>query len=200
MTPKIKKALHACEAANKNVKVGDEVWHLHHQQLHEMVNEPIQNRIDYIMKHKPEHERITRLEWLRPVLFLEVPREKAWAAYDKARAAYDKARAAYDKARAAYDKARAAYKKAWAAYDKARAAYDKARAAYNKAWAPYDKARAAYDKAWAAYDKARAAYDKARAAYKKAWADLNIDWEAQHRIELPSCPWNGRTLIFPVAQ
>jgi tetratricopeptide (TPR) repeat protein len=123
-----------------NSPIGILIWHIHHDQLIELLTEPLQNRIDYIKANKPEAEIPIRLKWLTPVQHPEkVPEE------------FVKAREAYDKAWEAYDKAREAYVKAWEAYDKAWEAYDKARGAYVKAREAYDKAQEAYVKAWEDY-------------------------------------------------
>ena len=102
-----------------NSPIGILIWHIHHDQLIELLTEPLQNRIDYIKANKPEAEIPIRLKWLTPVQHPEkVPEEfvKAREAYDKAWEAYDKARGAYVKAREAYDKAQEAYVKAWEDY------------------------------------------------------------------------------------
>jgi hypothetical protein len=79
----------------------DWYWHIHHEIIGEPLTEPLQNRLDYIAKYKPEPERELRLRLIAPVTAPE-PEEvvKAWAAYVTARAAYDKAWAAYVTARA----------------------------------------------------------------------------------------------------
>jgi len=96
-------------------------WHIHHDKLVEPLTEPIENRIKYIKKEKPENERELRLKLLKKV------KGKLPAKFVKAREAYYKAREAYYKAEEAYIKAREAYYKA-------REAYVKARSAYYKAW------------------------------------------------------------------
>jgi hypothetical protein len=122
-------------------------WCIHHQQESEALDEPIENRIRYILRRKPEAEQALRFINLRPVSLASI------ASIAAPRRAYDKVRGA-----------------AWAKYDKvtgpARAEYDKVRGA---AWAEYEKVRGA---AWAKYDKvtgpARAEYDKVRGAAHRA--------------------------------
>ena len=82
-------------------------WHNHHEVICEPRTGPIEERLDYIRKHKPQSERETRLRLIAPVT-VELPAalDTAWAASVKAGAAYVKAWAAYVTARAAYDKAR----------------------------------------------------------------------------------------------
>jgi len=168
-----------CRAAFSNSEVGDLVNFCHHEYPLEILSDPAENRIDYILKAKTDNVAL-RLRLFRPAK-LPVGDVK----FDKARAAYDKARAAYDKAGDAYRKAWDTYRKAWDTYRKAGDAYDKARAAYDKAWAAYDKAWAAYDKARAAYDKAGDAYDKAWAAYRKAWDTYRKAGDAYDKAYLP---------------
>ena len=42
-------------------------WHVHHQNLCEMLTEPVENRIAYIKANKPKSEIETRLRLLKPV-------------------------------------------------------------------------------------------------------------------------------------
>ena len=92
---RIAKAQRDCERAFEGVEVGAPVMHCHHERLAELLTEPPQNRIDYIVVEKAKQETpeqiITRLERFRPV---DVSKLQTWAAYDKARAAWDKAWAA----------------------------------------------------------------------------------------------------------
>jgi len=122
-------------------------WCIHHEIEFEELNEPIENRIGYILSNKSKHEQITRLDNMRPVstasLKIVLP----------ARKAYDEARAS---ARKAYNEAIAPARKA---YDEATAS---ARKAYNEAKAP---ASEAYDEAitsaWKACNEAIASAHRA---------------------------------------
>lgn len=90
----------------KKPKIGDLMFHIHHDILVEPLGHPLEDRIAYIEKNKPKAERPTRLRLMRAVKGPLPPRlERGRAAYGKAGAALDKARAAYDKAGAALDKA-----------------------------------------------------------------------------------------------
>ena len=149
-------------------------WHNHHEVICEPRTGPIEERLDYIRKHKPQSERETRLRLIAPVT-VELPAalDTAWVASVTARAAYDKARAAHNKALAAYD----------------------------TAWAASVKAAVASVTARAAYDKALAAHDKAQAASDTALADAAPELERLHALDCPAalagrCPWDGTT-IFP---
>ena len=136
----IKEELKACKKAFTSNPKAKFAWTCHHTVLIELLTEPYQNRIKYIMTGKPESERAVRLRNFRPVR-IKLPARliKAGAEYDKARAEYNKTRAEYDKAGAELDKARAEYNKAWAEYNKAWAKWDKARAEYiNKGKATRD--------------------------------------------------------------
>jgi hypothetical protein len=159
--------------------VGLYFWHIHHDQLVEQADEPITQRREYILRHKPLAEQDTRLRLLRRVRD-QVLVTRLVEAYDDARAtasrALDDATATASKA---YDDATATARKA---YDDATVPFFKA---YVDAMAPVRKA---YDDATAP---ARKAYDDARAPALKAL-------EALHATECPDCPWNGET-IFPEA-
>src|SRR5271169_6801799 len=115
-----------CRAAFVDSKVGDAVWLAHHELLYELLTEPAENRIAYILSSKSRGEQARRLREFRPVRG-KLPAEwynsrewyKAYAEWDKADVELDKARAELDKARE-LDNARE--------LDKARAELDKARA------------------------------------------------------------------------
>ena len=163
----------------KQYPLGTPFYCLHHDHGTpvEFLEEPLINRVLFVLNKKRTRELPVRLAAMRLVIG-KLPAEPT------------RAGDACDKARDACVKAGDACVKAGAAYDKARAAYDKARAAYDKAGAAYDKARAAYDKARDAYDKARDAYDKARDAYlpkllalwKKDYPD-HPKWTAKNGLE-----------------
>ena len=74
-------------------------WHNHHEVICEPRTGPIEERLDYIRKHKPQSERETRLRLIAPVT-VELPAAlvTALAAHDKAWAASVKVRAASDTA------------------------------------------------------------------------------------------------------
>ncbi len=105
------------------------VWHVHHGKLLGPLIAPIEERIDYIIDQKEDHEIVTRLDWLRPVM-CELPEVfvKAWAEWDRAWAEWDRARAELDRA--------------WAEWDRARAEWSRASAEWSRAWAELDRARA----------------------------------------------------------
>ncbi len=50
-----------------SIDVPELYWLLHHEVLLEMTSEPIENRLNYIKKVKPKHERATRLRNLKKV-------------------------------------------------------------------------------------------------------------------------------------
>lgn len=95
---------------------GVSAWCLHHRVHCELLREPPEDRIDYILSEKPEREHAIRFRNFRPV------RVKLPSSLAKANAALDIAYAAWDKAYAAGAKAYAAWAKAYAARDKAYAA------------------------------------------------------------------------------
>jgi hypothetical protein len=107
-------------ATEEQKRIGSWWWCVHHETHLEPLTEPAENRVQYILEHKPENEREKRLREFRPVLHPEripAPVLKAWAKYVKAWAEYDKAWAKHDKARAEYVNARAEYDKAWAKHE-----------------------------------------------------------------------------------
>ena len=55
-----------CRKACADLKVGDYVWHCHHETLFEALTEPVKYRIAYILAEKPTRERAARLRLLRP--------------------------------------------------------------------------------------------------------------------------------------
>ena len=118
----IAKEARACRAACAHSKVGDLMQLLHHGQLAEVLSEPVENRISYILNYKPKEEQALRLRMLRPWPgVVPQPLAEAYTARDEARTAYDEARAR--------DEALTAYHKAYTIYDEARNAYNKARTA-----------------------------------------------------------------------
>jgi len=113
----IKQAEKECRAAWEAHPDATWAWCLHHELRLEPLIEPYQARIAYILKRKPKHEQVTRLNNFRPVVSkLPIKVIKAGEALGKARKAYNKALEAYVEATEAYNKARKAYDKAWDAY------------------------------------------------------------------------------------
>src|SRR3989304_10371216 len=113
----IKQAAKECRAAWEAHPDATWAWCLHHGVMLELLIEPYQARIAYILKRKPKHEQVTRLNNFRPVVSkLPIKVIKAGEALGKARKAYNKALEAYVEATEAYNKARKAYDKAWDAY------------------------------------------------------------------------------------
>ena len=113
-------------------------WLLHHDTPIEWTDN-IDERWDYVCKHKPKEELPVRLKWMRPVKG-QLPK-------------------ALDDAYKAYFDARKACNDAWKAYNDACKAYFEARKAYNDARKALDDARKAYDDACKAYDDACKAYE-----------------------------------------
>jgi len=117
MNKSLTKALADCRQAWEAHPDATWAWCLHHGVMLELLIEPYQARIAYILKRKPKHEQVTRLNNFRPVVSkLPIKVIKAGEALGKARKAYNKALEAYVEATEAYNKARKAYDKAWDAY------------------------------------------------------------------------------------
>lgn len=82
-------------------------WHLHHDVLVEFTHD-IDERWDYVVREKSDHELPTRLRLMRPVAGkIPVALDKACAELDKASAEWYKASAEWAKACAEWDKAHA---------------------------------------------------------------------------------------------
>ena len=184
----IKKELAACRKSFQENPKAKYAWCCHHSILLELLTEPYENRIQYILEYKEKEEQAIRFRNFRP-LRIEFPKEiiEARAKYDEARAKLNKAIAKYDKARAELNKAIAKYDKARAKYDEARAKYYEARAKLIKARAKYDEARAKLIKALATYNEALAKYNKALATWNKGNKMLSSDW--------PDNTWNGKNIF-----
>jgi hypothetical protein len=80
----------------RDYPLGTLFWPIHHQKLIEPLEEPLVNRVRYILTEKPKDERKIRLRALRPVQDVNNLPD----IFVKARAEYVKARAECDKARA----------------------------------------------------------------------------------------------------
>ena len=149
------------------MKRGIFYWHVHHSILVEELTEPIKNRIKYIKKHKPEHERETRLRLMKPAKGIG----PAYAEYEKIT----------DAAWAEYDKITDA---AWAEYKKI----------IGPAEAEYEKIT---DAALAEYKKikglAEAEYKKITDA---AWAEYEKIIEKLHKEQCGCTEWDGREIVF----
>ena len=160
-----------CREANKDVKIGDLVLHLHHEVGCEPLIEPIENRISFILKNKDRAEQALRLRLMRVVraetlrrLLPDAEREKAYAEWEKA----------------------------YAEWKKADAEREKADAEWEKAYAEWEKANAEWKKADAEWEKANAEWKKAYAEREKAYAEI---FQLIHAHLCPGCPWNGRTIF-----
>ena len=99
----IETAAAECRKACANLKIGDTVQHIHHGEWLEILTEPIENRIAFILTHKPEHERAERLRRMRPLSNADgqksdADRQKACADCQKSDADWQKACADYQKA------------------------------------------------------------------------------------------------------
>ena len=133
----IKEEAAACREAFKGVKLDSLVVHCHHEVLFEILTELAENRIAYILSHKPRNEQALRLRLFRPVSKEALKKYPKW---NKARAEWDKARDEWDKANAEFAKANAEWNTARAEWNKARAEWDKANAELAKASAELAKA------------------------------------------------------------
>jgi hypothetical protein len=122
----IDKEAAACREAFKDFPVGGFTLHCHHEQLGEILTEPAENRIVYILSSKPKHEQALRLRLFRPV---SKEKLEAYAKYQEADAKYQEAYAKYQEAYAKWREANAKYQEAYAKYQEA---YAKRQEAYAK--------------------------------------------------------------------
>jgi len=133
-----------CRARCAGMKVGDLIFHCHHDVLCEILTEPVTNRIDYILSSKQDNVAL-RLRLMGPPIVDDLVRadaelSKADAELSKARAELSKADAELSKARAELSWAYAEWSKADAKWSKAYAELSKARAELSKAYTEWSKA------------------------------------------------------------
>ena len=209
-----------CRIRCAHMEVGDLVLHCHHEILCEILTEPIENRIDYILKSKEDNVAL-RLRLMGPPI--EDAAVHADAEWSKADAEWSKADAELSKARAEWSKADVELSKAYAESSKAYAELSKADAEWWKAYAEWSKARPEFSKAdaewWKAYaelskadvesskadaewwkadaelSKARAESSKAYAELSKAYAEWSKAYEPHYARLYPDSPWNGKTIF-----
>jgi len=178
-------------------KVGDFVWHVHHDILVEPLTEPFENRVEYIRRFKPEHEVETRLRLMRPVRETISP-PKYWSEADaKRREAGAKRR----EADARWSEADAKGKKADAKRREADAKWSETYAKRREADAKWREADAKWSETYAKWREADARWREADAKWREAGAKWRTEpsWQKVldlHATECPNCPWNGET-IFP---
>jgi len=184
----IRQEADACREACKHCKVGDVMQHIHHEKWLEILTEPIEKRIAFILANKTPPEQAERLRRLRPF-----NREKAEADWKKAEADWRKAYADWKKAEADWKKAEADWKKAYADWKKAEADLKKADADWKKACADWKKACAGLGKACADWKKAYADLDKADADWKKA---VHSPQMLALHAQVCGCPWGKTHDIF----
>jgi hypothetical protein len=149
----IEREAEMCRKAFKGIVVGAIVQHCHHEQWLELLTEPAEARIAYILHDKPHNERAARLRRFRPLKPSQHRRlpaniRKAYADRQKAYADWQKAYADWQKADADWQKAYADWQKAYADRQKAYADWQKAYADWQKAYADWQKAYADWQKAY----------------------------------------------------
>ena len=171
----IEEELVACRKRFEGVEVGAFVWCCHHGIELEVLTEPPEARIGYIMHGKSSIEQARRLYEFRPVL-------------GKLPTKCDKACDEYHKAYAEWGKARAEWVKASAKWDKDRDEWD-------KAYAKWDKASDEWNKACAEWGKAYAERDKASDEWYKARDECHVEIHALHVAEVPDTAWNGTSIL-----
>ena len=123
-----------CRARCAGMKVGDLILHCHHETLCEVLMEPVEKRIHYILKSKSDNVALRLRLMGPPIVDAAVQADAKWR---KARAEWRKADAEWRKADAEWRKADVELSKACAGLSKARAGLSKARAKLSKAYEPH---------------------------------------------------------------
>src|SRR3990167_5791614 len=147
-------------------------FHVHHDVLFEYCHN-YQERVDYINKEKPEHERKTRIKlfaMLTQEQIAMLPKEfvEASQKYDEARQKYIEARQKYDEVSQKYDEARQKCVEARQKYDEARQKCVEARQKYDELWQKYDE----------------------------VWQKYKPQLEEIHKKICGCKEWNGKELVF----
>src|SRR3990167_6593259 len=147
-------------------------FHVHHDVLFEYCHN-YQERVDYINKEKPEHERKTRIKlfaMLTQEQIAMLPKEfvEASQKYDEARQKYVEARQKYDEARQKYVEARQKYDEVSQKYDEARQKCVEARQKYDEVWQKY----------------------------VEVWQKYKPQLEEIHKKICGCKEWNGKELVF----
>jgi hypothetical protein len=155
-----------CRKAFEGVEVGAPVWCCHHERLSEVLDEPAENRITYILTSKDRSEQAIRLREFRPV---------------KDRETFAPLYADYEAKRATLY-ADYYYAKRDPLYADYEAKLAPLYADYYAKLAPLD----------ADYRAKRATLD---ADYRAKRAPLDADLAALHLSEYPDTAWNGRSIF-----
>ena len=123
-----------CRARCAGMKVGDLILHCHHDVLCEVLTEPVENRIDYILQSKRDNVAL-RLRLMGPPIMDELVR--ADAEWSKACAEWSKAYVEWSKAYVEWSKADAEWSKADVEWSKAYVEWSKAYVEWSKAYEPH---------------------------------------------------------------
>ena len=187
-----------CRKAFEGVEVGAPVWCCHHERLSEVLDEPAENRITYILTSKDRSEQAIRLREFRPVKDRETF-APLYADYEAKRAPlYADYEAKRDTLYADYEAKRAPL---YADYEAKRDTLDADyRAKSDTLYADY---RAKLATLYADYMAKIAPLD---ADYEAKIAPLDADYEAKratldadltalHLAEYPDTAWNGRSIF-----
>jgi cell division septum initiation protein DivIVA len=178
--------------------------HIHHEIVAELLTEPIETRIAYILSDKPKAEQALRLRLMRPL-----PAE-AWAEYKHVeQAAWEEYERVRQPACAEYNRvkqaARAEYTRVeQAAREEYKRVEQSAREEYNRVRQPareeYDRVKqAAREEYNRVRQHAREEYERVKQAARAEYTRVEqAALEALHAHCIEGCPWDGST-IFPQA-
>src|SRR3990167_1160051 len=147
--------------------------HVHHDILFEYCHN-YQERVDYINKKKPEHERKTRIK-----LFAMLTQEQIAMLPKEFVEARQKCNEASQK------------------WNEERQKYDEVSQKYNEAMQKYDEARQKYDEVSQKYDEVSQKYNEARQKCNEASQKYKPQLEEIHKKICGCKEWDGTELVFP---
>jgi multidrug resistance efflux pump len=171
----------ACRERWKGYDTGTLAAHAHHEIPFEVLTQPSETRIAYILSKKPENERALRLRCFAPVDLTKFPElRKATAEWEQIAAAWLKAGATSREMTAAWLNADAALSEA------------KTKTEREQAYGAWKQAGAKWRKTDAELQKVKAQLESAEAKLRK------IPATAPHAEICPlgsDCPWDGKTIF-----
>ena len=117
-----------CRKACKESQPGDVMQHIHHERWLEILTEPVENRIAFILSNKAIPEQVERLRRLRPFEWkrADAEWERAYAEWERAYAEWERANAEWKRAYAEWERANAKWKRAYAEWKRAYAEWERA--------------------------------------------------------------------------
>jgi hypothetical protein len=169
MSPEITQALAECRAAFTANQDAKSAWCCHHEKLWELLTEPYEKRIAYILSNKPKYEHLIRFRNFRPC-----------SQHDLIATALKEYEAVRAPALKEYEAVRAP---AWKEYEAVRA----------PAWKEYEAVRAT---ALKEYEAVRAtALKEYEAVRAPAWKECEAVTATAYQKDVPLGTWNGKSIF-----